>query len=99
VPLTDLLNQAVIDVDPAVKNDILRKYVVVTGSDCYETILSVGEILSDFGGSAQVLVAYATGDGQLLQTDEGMARLVVPGDKKGGRYVSNIVRITVRSAP
>jgi len=31
-----------------------------------------------------------------LPEDEGMARLVVPGDKAGGRYVSNIVRIVVR---
>ena len=39
------------------------------------------------------------GTGQPLPVNEGMARLVVPGDKKGGRYVSNIVKITVRSAP
>jgi hypothetical protein len=78
---------------------VLRKYVVVTGSDCYEVILSLGEVRPDFGGSAQVLVAYALGDGSPLSASEGAMRLVVPGDKKGGRYVSNIVRIVVESAP
>lgn len=99
VALIDLLNAAGIVVDPTVKNDILHKYVVVEGTDCYETVLSLGELRPDFGGSAQVMVAYATGDGSPLSIDEGAARLVVPGDKKGGRYVSNIARITVRSAP
>lgn len=28
---------------------------------------------------------------------EDMARLVVPGDKSGGLYVSNAIRIAVRS--
>ena len=99
VPLNDLLASAGVVVDPTRKNDVLRKYVVVTGSDCYEVILSLGELLPDFGGSTLVLVAYALGDGSPLSASEGAMRLVVPGDKKGGRYVSNIVRIVVESAP
>jgi hypothetical protein len=39
-------------------------------------------------------VAYE-GDGQLLGDADGMARLVVPGDQRGGRYVSNITSITL----
>ena len=80
------------------KNDILRKYVVVRATDCYEVIVAVAELLSTFGHQ-QVLVAFETGDGQPLDATEGMARLVVPGDKAGGRFVSNITTITVRSAP
>ncbi len=97
VPLLDLLNEAVVATDPARKNDILRKYVVVRATDCYESVIAVADLLTNFGGQ-QVLVAYATGDGEPL-ADDGMARLVVPGDKAGGRYVSNIARIQVRSAP
>lgn len=97
VSLNDLLAKAGIIVDPTVKNDVLRYYVVVTGTDCYEVLLSLGELEPDFGGSAQVLVAYAYGDGTPLSASEGAMRLVVPGDKKGGRYVSNIARISVRS--
>jgi DMSO/TMAO reductase YedYZ molybdopterin-dependent catalytic subunit len=98
VSLNDLLAKAGVIVDPSIKNDVLRKYVAVTGTDCYEIILSMGELRPDFGGAAQVLVAYATGDGSPLSTSEGAMRLVVPGDKKGGRYVSNIARIVVRAA-
>lgn len=94
VPLIDLLNDAVIVTDSTIKNDILRKGVLVRATDCYEVVLSMGELLSNFGHQ-QVLVAFATGDGQTLDDSEGMARLIVPGDKSGGRFVSNINRITV----
>ena len=92
VLLADLLARAVVNVDASVKNDILSKYVVVYGSDCYRVVIPVGDVLADFGGEP-ILVAYANSAG--LLTNDGMARLVVPGDKKGGRYVSNIARIEI----
>lgn len=96
VPLLDLLDAAVIVNDPAQKNDALRKYLVVTASDCYQVSVALAELLPTFGGE-QIMVAFADGDGQPLNGDEGMARLIVPGDKAGGRFVSNITRIAVRS--
>ena len=99
VPLINLLNDAVIITDnTAHRNDILRKYVAIRATDCYEVIVAVAELLSNFGHQ-QVLVAFETADGQPLDATEGMARLIVPGDKAGGRFVSNITTITVRSAP
>ena len=57
VPLLDLLNDAVIMTDNmAHRNDMLRKYVVVRGTDCYEVIIAVADLLSNFGHQ-QVLVA------------------------------------------
>ncbi len=87
--------------NPSVKNNLLRQYVAVEATDCYEAIVSVGEIEPNFEGK-QVLIAYAEedpSDGQKLLSDEGFARLVVPGDQAGGRYVSNVRRIVVLSAP
>ncbi len=95
VSLWDLLGGAVIVTDPAVKNDILAKFVVATGSDGYKTLLSLGEIDPAFGNQPD-LVAYAA-DGQPLGAN-GFARLVVPGDAKAGRWVSNLVDLQVFSA-
>jgi hypothetical protein len=94
--LWDLLNDPPaggIVTNPNVKNDILHKVVIVTGTDCYQSVFGAGEFDPFFGGS-QILVAYATG-GQSLGSD-GFARIVVPGDKAGGRFVSNIAKIEVR---
>ena len=95
VPLWDLLTDAGILTDPAVKNDILSFYVVATGSDGYRAVFSTGELDPRFGGD-QVLVAYEDRLGQLgPDGHDGFARLVVPGDMAGGRYVSNLVSIEV----
>ncbi len=102
VPLWQLIQAAGgLKPNPTVKNNFLRQYVVIEGTDCYEAVIAVGEIEPTFEGK-QVLVAYAEEDSseaQTLLTSQGFARLVVPGDQKGGRYVSNIKRIRVLSIP
>lgn len=93
VLLWDLIREAGLVVDADRKNDRLRKYVVISASDGYQAVLALGEIIPDFGGQ-QVIVAYER-DRQALDDDQGMARLVIPGDKRGGRHVNRITRIAV----
>ncbi len=91
--------------NPKVKNDILRKVVVVTGTDCHQTVFSAGELDPSFGGSP-IMVAYA-GGGQLLGED-GFARIVgeastpLTGSAKAGvegrRSVASIASIVVADA-
>ena len=81
------------------KNDILSKYVIATGSDGYKAVFSLGEIDPAFGDQP-VLVAYADTGGQLgPKGSDGLARMVVPGDVAGGRYVSDLVSLRVASLP
>ena len=98
VPLWTLLTAAGLVTDPAAAaGAALRRYVLATGSDGYEAAFSLGELDPNLGGSGAVsLVAYAQ-DGQPLGAD-GFARLVVPGDLAGGRYVSNLVSLQVLDA-
>lgn len=98
VSLWTLLTGAGLITDPTIKNDVLRKYVVAVGSDGYEAIISLGEIDPAFGDQPD-LVAYADTAGQLgIGGPDGFARLVVPGDIAGGRYVSNLVALAVFDA-
>lgn len=81
------------------KNDILSKYVLATGSDGYQAVFSLGEIDPKFGNQP-VMVAYADTAGQLgADGSDGLARMVVPGDLAGGRYVSDLVSLSVQSLP
>ncbi len=83
----------------ASKNDILSKFVVATGADGYKAAFSLGEIDPKFGDQP-VLVAYSDTAGQLgPHGSEGLARMVVPGDHAGGRYVSDLVDLHVGSLP
>lgn len=95
VPLVDLLDRAAVRTDGGARNAILGRYVVATGADGYKAVFSLGELLPAFG-NAGVLVAYRQ-DGHALGA-AGFARLVVPGDAKGGRYVANLVDIHVAGA-
>jgi hypothetical protein len=96
VSIWTLLNNAGIVTDPAVKNDVLNKYVVATGADGYRSVFSLGELNPSFGNRAD-LVAYAetvNGAKQPLGSD-GFARTTAVGDVRGGRYVSNLVSLDV----
>jgi hypothetical protein len=93
VNLWSLLNDVVgLKLDLSIKNDVLRKFVVATGSDGYEAAFSLGEINPTFGNQPD-FVAYLE-KGQPIVGD-GFARVVVPGDTRGGRYVSNLVSLWV----
>jgi hypothetical protein len=96
--LWDLLQKAEVKVDPARRNDLSRKSVLITGSDCYEQLYSLGELEPRLGGSHQVIVAFMR-DNVLLGEGEGMARIINPGDKAGARRVFNITRIRVLTPP
>jgi hypothetical protein len=91
VRLWDLLNLGGIDA-----SSISTGYLIATGSDGYEVLFSLAELDPTLGG-IPALIAYAV-DGSNLGAD-GFTRVVVPGDSRGGRYVSNIVSLDVRSVP
>jgi DMSO/TMAO reductase YedYZ molybdopterin-dependent catalytic subunit len=92
VLLWTLLDRAQLTQEPR-RRDHLRETVTVTGRDGYAVIFSIGELDPDFEGKS-VILAYQRND-QPLPTAEGL-RLVVPGDKHGGRYVRDVVRIEVK---
>jgi DMSO/TMAO reductase YedYZ molybdopterin-dependent catalytic subunit len=78
-------------IDDDEKGAELRHVVKVTGRDGYIVVISTGEIAPDFGGKA-ALIAYQRNDEPL---GEAGLRLVMPGDKRGGRNVRDVVAITV----
>ncbi|MCS7256735.1 MAG: molybdopterin-dependent oxidoreductase [Thermomicrobium sp.] len=94
VRLWDVLQRFGLQLDANRKNDQLRKYVVVTGRDGYEVVVGLGEIDPNFG-ARPILLAWEE-DGAPLAGERGPFRLVVPGDVRGGRYVTGVVKIEVR---
>jgi len=80
-------------------SDVLRSYLVATGSDGYEVLFALGELDPDLGGRL-TLVAYDANGAPLGST--GFARIVIggnPGDLRGGRFVSNIASLEVAAIP
>jgi hypothetical protein len=94
--LWDVLNLAGLIIDTTVRNDLLNKVVIATGSDGYQAAFALGELSPAFG-NAPILVAYDDVAGA-LDGGDGFARIVAPGDVRGGRYVSNLISFTVIDA-
>jgi VCBS repeat-containing protein len=76
-------------VDPAKFGQEVRQVVRVQGSDGYVADFVMAEISPDFGNHP-VQLATAR-DGTALP----IPRLIVPGEKRGGRSVRDVVRIEV----
>lgn len=68
----------------------VRQVVVVTGQDGYTAVLALAEIDPEFENKP-VLLALSR-DGAKL----ALPRLAVPGDKRAGRSVRDVVRLEVR---
>jgi len=97
VPVWNLLSQL-----GATQNDILTKYLTATGSDGYNVLFSLAEFDPKLGAPTypmEAIVAYADSNGELTApSGSGFARLVIPGDNAGGRFVSNLVDLEVVNA-
>jgi hypothetical protein len=91
VSLWDVLNNVGLNLSSA-KNPSLAMYAVATGSDGYQALVSLGEMNPDFGNNGAI-IAYAV-NGQPLDTS-GATRLVIPGEVKQGRSVSNLISVEV----
>ena len=76
-------------IDDSAKSPELRHAIRITAGDGYVVVTSSGEIAPDFGGKG-VTIAYER-DGKPL--DE--FRIVMPGDKHGGRNVRDVVSINI----
>ena len=83
--LLDVLEAAQPQFDPETKNDA----VLVTASDGYQAAVAWGEIGPRFAAT-EVLLAYEE-DRQPL----ARPRLVVPSDERGGRYVTEVTRVSL----
>jgi hypothetical protein len=94
VPLMDLL--AHLGVPKMAMGKALAKYLLATGSDGFDAVLSLAEVDPALHAGT-VLVADAV-DGKPLDAKAGPFQLVVSQDKRPVRSVRNLVRIEVRTA-
>jgi hypothetical protein len=75
-------------------HDSTSQIVITLGSDGYMVVLSLAELDPSLGGDPNILLATS----QTTGTFPGVARTIIPGDNKHGRWESNLVSIEVASA-
>jgi protein involved in polysaccharide export with SLBB domain len=73
------------------KGAAIRHVIRVSGRDGYYVVLSTGEIAPDFGGKAAIIATQRDGE----PSGASGLRLILPGDRRGGRDVRDVVSIRV----
>ena len=90
--LWTLLSKAELKNGPE-KGALLRHIILVTGRDGYAVAISSGELAPEFENKSVIIATQK--DGKPLSQEDGV-RLIIPGDKHGGRAVRDVVRIDVQ---
>jgi DMSO/TMAO reductase YedYZ molybdopterin-dependent catalytic subunit len=96
VALQTLLGKAGVPQGSDLRGKNMTLMVVAEASDGYRAVFSLAELDGDFAG-VQVVVAD-TEDGKPLDAQHGPLRLVVPGDKRQGRWVRMLKNLSVQKA-
>jgi hypothetical protein len=94
VSLLQVLASVGTPVGESLRGKGLALHVRAEATDGYVAAFSLAELDEGFGKTDAILAFQR--DGQPLGTDVGPFRLVVPTDKRGGRWVRNLVKLTVR---
>ncbi|HXY23060.1 MAG TPA: molybdopterin-dependent oxidoreductase [Candidatus Acidoferrum sp.] len=94
VMLQLLLVKAGVPMSGEMRGKNMTLMVLLEASDAYHAVFSLAELDPDFAGE-QVIVAD-TEDGKALDAQHGPVQLVVPGDKRQGRWVRMLNSITVQ---
>lgn len=94
--LWDLVSAAQPDISAEDARAALSLYVVVSGGGGDQAVFSWGE-LDPMLGAAQVVLAYEA-DGVALDAEAGPLQIVVADDAREDRYISSVIKISLRSA-
>jgi hypothetical protein len=78
-------------VDPSKSAEQVHLAVRVTGADGYMAVISLAEIAPQFAGQPIQITDSENG----APLPQQALRLIVPGDRRGGRSVRDVVRIDI----
>jgi hypothetical protein len=93
VSLAEVLRSAGITLGKGLKGPLLANCLLVEASDGYRVVFSLAEV--DPAWTENVVLLADRKDGKPLDAKEGLFRLVAPRDKKQGRWVRQVIRISV----
>ncbi len=75
----------------------LSDYLLVKASDGYQAVFALPEIDPEFNDRPLWLCYLA--NGAPMPAEEGPLRLIVPGEKRGARWVRNVNELSVERLP
>jgi DMSO/TMAO reductase YedYZ molybdopterin-dependent catalytic subunit len=96
VALGELLQSAGVEFGEKLRGKNLALFLVVEAADGYKAVYALPELDPAFND--RTILLAETRDGKPLSDAEGHWRVVVPDEKRHGRWVRQVISLTVRRA-
>src|SRR5262249_55759089 len=96
VLLVEVLARAGVPTGSELRGKALTLYVVVEAADGYRAIFALTELDAAFADRTIILADRR--DGRPFSDRDGPLRVIVPGEKKHGRWVRQVIRLVVGRA-
>jgi DMSO/TMAO reductase YedYZ molybdopterin-dependent catalytic subunit len=93
VPLVEVLKTAGVRFGQDLRGPALATYLVVEAADGYLAVFALPELDPAF--TDRVILLADRRDGKPLDVREGTLRVVVPGEKRHGRWVRQVIALKV----
>ncbi len=96
VALVEVLRTAGVEFGEKLRGKSLALFLVVDAADGYRAVFALPELDPAFTDAVVILADRR--DGQPLPEKEGPWRIVAPGEKRQGRWVRQVVSLTIKRA-
>ncbi|MCJ8210057.1 molybdopterin-dependent oxidoreductase [Mucilaginibacter sp. RS28] len=96
VKLADILSEANAIPDNKLSGKMLAKYILVKAADNYQAVIALPEINEQF--TDKVIILANKEDGKPLAANAAPYQVIIPGEKKYGRWVRQVTAISVLTA-
>lgn len=96
VPLIELLQMAGLKFGQELRGPALANHLVVEASDGYRAVFALPEL--DPAWTDRLILLADRKDGRPLDSKDGPLRVIVPGEKRHGRWVKQVVSLRVGRA-
>jgi DMSO/TMAO reductase YedYZ molybdopterin-dependent catalytic subunit len=97
VPLFEILTRAGAPLGERLRGEAMATYVVVEAADGYRAVFALAELDPAF--TDRLVLLADRRDGQPMTKPQGPLRIVVPGEKRHGRWVRMVETISIQRAP
>lgn len=96
VELGEVLKLAGVKFGEALRGKSLALFLVVDARDGYRAVFALPEL--DHAFTDRIILLADRRDGKALATTEGPLRVVVPDEKRQGRWVRQVIELTIKRA-
>jgi DMSO/TMAO reductase YedYZ molybdopterin-dependent catalytic subunit len=96
VALVQLLQSAGVEFGEKLRGKNLALFLVVEAADGYKAVFALPELDPAFND--RTIILAETRDGKPLAEAEGHWRIILPDEKRHGRWVRQVVSLTIRRA-